>query len=133
VGGAEVSRRLPPAVFLASAAVLLLELVFTRLFSVVMWYHFASLSVAVALFGFACGGVLVHLRPPLAPEPSRPGRASSGAHPGRRWTSTPPAAKPKSATATESEAKWYHITTENSRVKVSSSSSTAAEARKTAG
>ena len=52
-----MTRRIFPAVFLASAAVLLLELTFTRLFSVVMWYHFASLSVAVALFGFAAGGV----------------------------------------------------------------------------
>jgi len=56
------------AVFLLSLGVLLYELTLTRLFSVLMWYHFASLSIAAALLGFALGGVLVHLRPSLVPE-----------------------------------------------------------------
>ncbi len=65
-----MTRRLA-GVFCASCAVLLLELALTRIFSVVMWYHFASLAVAAALLGFAAGGVLVHLRPRWAPEGER--------------------------------------------------------------
>jgi spermidine synthase len=56
------------AIFLLSFGVLIFELTLTRLFSVLMWYHFASLSIAAALLGFALGGVLVHLRPTLVPE-----------------------------------------------------------------
>ena len=56
------------AIFLLSLGVLLYELTLTRLFSVLMWYHFASLSIAAALLGFALGGILVHLRPSLVPE-----------------------------------------------------------------
>jgi hypothetical protein len=61
-------RRLGFAVFLLSLGILLYELTLTRLFSVLMWYHFASLSIAAALLGFALGGVLVHLRPSLVPD-----------------------------------------------------------------
>jgi hypothetical protein len=56
------------AIFLLSLGVLLYELTLTRLFSVLMWYHFASLSIAAALLGFALGGVFVHLRPSLVSE-----------------------------------------------------------------
>ncbi|UCG38143.1 MAG: hypothetical protein JSV00_08050 [bacterium] len=66
-------RSLLAAVFLLSLAVLLYELTLTRLFSVLMWYHFASLSIAVALLGFALGGVLVHLRPGLVRQEGFPG------------------------------------------------------------
>lgn len=64
------------AVFLLSLGVLLYELTLTRLFSVLMWYHFASLAVAAALLGFALGGVLVHLRPALVPEGDFPSNLS---------------------------------------------------------
>jgi len=37
-----------------------------------MWYHFASLSIAAALLGFALGGVLVHLIPSLVRESDFP-------------------------------------------------------------
>ena len=65
-------RRLGIAIFLLSFGVLLYELTLTRLFSVLMWYHFASLSIAAALLGFALGGVLVHLRPSLIGEEDFP-------------------------------------------------------------
>lgn len=64
--------RLMGAVFLLGLSVVLLELTFTRIFSVIMWYHFASLSIAVALLGFALGGALLHLRPSLVPAESYP-------------------------------------------------------------
>lgn len=68
----QYSRRLPAALFLTGLAVLLLELTLTRIFSVMMWYHFASVAIAVALFGFALGGVMVHLRPAIVPEKGFP-------------------------------------------------------------
>src|SRR5215472_5908780 len=52
------------AVALASCASLLLELSLTRLFSVVLFYHFAFLAVSVALLGMGGGGVFAYLKRP---------------------------------------------------------------------
>jgi spermidine synthase len=46
---------------LASFAVLLLELVLTRLFSVVLFYHFAFLAISIALLGLGAGGVFAYI------------------------------------------------------------------------
>jgi spermidine synthase len=46
---------------LASFAALLLELSLTRLFSVVLFYHFAFLAISVALLGLGAGGVFAYL------------------------------------------------------------------------
>ncbi len=54
---------------LLSAALMSTELVLTRIFSVVLWYHFAFFVISVALFGSAAAALFVHLRQPkLAPE-----------------------------------------------------------------
>jgi hypothetical protein len=50
-------------IFLISAATLLLQVTFTRIFSVSIWYHFAFLVVSVALFGFGASGVALSLVP----------------------------------------------------------------------
>lgn len=50
-------------VFLLSAANLMLELVLTRIFSVIMWYHFAFMSISLALLGASIAGILIYLRP----------------------------------------------------------------------
>src|SRR5437667_8210092 len=50
-----------PAIALASFSALLLELALTRLFSVVLFYHFAFLAISIALLGLGAGGVLAHL------------------------------------------------------------------------
>lgn len=47
------------AVFLISAATLLLEISLTRLLSVTHWYHFAFLVISTALLGFGASGVLL--------------------------------------------------------------------------
>jgi hypothetical protein len=50
--GPHLRRGAPPlliAIFLSSFAALLLELSLTRLFSVVLFYHFAFLAISVAL------------------------------------------------------------------------------------
>src|SRR5579862_484438 len=48
-------------VAVSSFAALLLELALTRLFSVVLFYHFAFLAISIALLGLGSGGVLAHL------------------------------------------------------------------------
>ena len=69
-----LSRAIPPSiqpilgatfatgVALSSFAALLLELSLTRLFSVVLFYHFAFLAISIALLGLGAGGVFAHLR-----------------------------------------------------------------------
>ena len=51
-----------PAIALVSFASLLLELAMTRLFSVVLFYHFAFFAISVALLGLGSGGVFAHIR-----------------------------------------------------------------------
>ena len=46
---------------LTSFSALLLELALTRLFSVVLFYHFAFLAISVALLGLGAGGVFAYL------------------------------------------------------------------------
>jgi spermidine synthase len=55
-------RRTMTGVALVSCASLLLELGLTRLFSVVLFYHFAFLAISVALLGLGAGGVFAFLR-----------------------------------------------------------------------
>lgn len=50
------------AVALVSFSSLLLELALTRLFSVVLFYHFAFFAISVALLGLGSGGVFAHVR-----------------------------------------------------------------------
>ena len=59
----QTARRVVVAgICLASFASLLLELAFTRLFSVVLFYHFAFLAISIALLGLGAGGVFAYLR-----------------------------------------------------------------------
>jgi len=55
-------RALLAGVALSSFAALLLELALTRLFSVVLFYHFAFLAISIALLGLGAGGVFAYLR-----------------------------------------------------------------------
>src|SRR6202163_3761304 len=49
------------ALALTSFGALLLELALTRLFSVVLFYHFAFLAISIALLGLGAGGVFAYL------------------------------------------------------------------------
>src|SRR5438874_5563127 len=54
-------------VAICSFSALLLELGLTRLFSVVLFYHFAFLAISIALLGLGAGGVFAYLlKPQLA-------------------------------------------------------------------
>src|SRR5580765_4642432 len=55
-------RALLAGTALSSFAALLLELALTRLFSVVLFYHFAFLAISIALLGLGAGGVLAYVR-----------------------------------------------------------------------
>ena len=48
---------------LVAMSLLLVEVVLTRIFSAVMWYHFAILSISLAMFGSAVAGVALYLLP----------------------------------------------------------------------
>lgn len=56
------STRLLAGVAFVSFAALLLELSLTRLFSVVLFYHFAFLAISIALLGLGAGGVFAFVR-----------------------------------------------------------------------
>src|SRR5579864_2281179 len=66
------SLTLLAGIALSSFSALLLELSLTRLFSVVLFYHFAFLAISIALLGLGAGGVYAHLRQePLNSRPLR--------------------------------------------------------------
>src|SRR5215204_5864909 len=46
--------------FTLTLATLAYEITLTRIFSVVMWYHFAFVAISVALFGLTIGALIVH-------------------------------------------------------------------------
>src|SRR5438093_13451843 len=50
------------AIGCVSAALLMIELALTRIFSVTMYYHFAFMAISIALFGLSASGVYVFLR-----------------------------------------------------------------------
>ena len=54
-------RTLLAGLALTSFAALLLELALTRIFSVVLFYHFAFLAISIALLGLGAGGVFAYL------------------------------------------------------------------------
>ncbi len=61
------SRKSPSLIILAAVAlvslsVLLLEITFTRILSVILSYHFVYLVVSLALLGLGGGGIFAYLR-----------------------------------------------------------------------
>jgi len=61
-------------VLVVSLALLALEIALTRIFSVLLWYHFAFLAISLALFGLGAAGLLLHFFPERFP------RDRTGAH-----------------------------------------------------
>ncbi len=50
-------------VFLITLSTLMYEILLTRFFSVMMWYHFSFVAISVAMFGMTLGAVIVYLFP----------------------------------------------------------------------
>ncbi len=57
-------RRLLLAIALAAFAVLFFQIAITRVLSVVLWYHWAFLSISLSMLGLGAPGVWFALRPP---------------------------------------------------------------------
>jgi hypothetical protein len=49
--------------FLIALATVAYEILLTRIFSVIMWYHFAFVAISVAMFGISVGAILVYVFP----------------------------------------------------------------------
>jgi len=64
-------RRVHAGVALVSAAALLLQIVLTRIFSVVQWHHFAFMAVGLGLLGFGASGTALAVFPGLRRAPLR--------------------------------------------------------------
>lgn len=64
--------RLELGIFLASFAVLFLELLLTRIFSVTMFHHFAFFAVALAMTGLGAGGLALTVLPERFPRERLP-------------------------------------------------------------
>jgi hypothetical protein len=60
-GAAGPTARQLAGVVLISATLLMTELCLTRIFSVVMYYHFAFLAISIALFGLSASGVFAYV------------------------------------------------------------------------
>ncbi|NIM19833.1 MAG: hypothetical protein GTO51_06270 [Candidatus Latescibacteria bacterium] len=54
--------------FLVTLAMLMYEILLTRIFSVTMWYHLAFVAISVAMFGMTIGALLVYLIPSFFTE-----------------------------------------------------------------
>jgi hypothetical protein len=60
---AGVNRLELSSVFALSAAALGVQVVWTRIFSFMIWYHFGFLVISVAMLGFTAGGLALQMRP----------------------------------------------------------------------
>ena len=70
--------RLDAGILIVSGAILLGELLLTRIYSVTMFYHFSFLAVSIAMMGLGAGGLIVTLWPDLFPAASLPRTAGVG-------------------------------------------------------
>ena len=68
-------KRIYAGIAAAAGAVLMLEIGLTRIFSYTIWYHFAYLTISVALLGFGASGSVLAAWPQLK---ERRGFLSSG-------------------------------------------------------
>lgn len=59
-------------VALFSGAVLLFQVILTRLFSIAQFYHFVFLIISIAMLGYAVSGVVLAFRPRIQPDQALP-------------------------------------------------------------
>jgi len=71
-------RNLYLGIFLTSAAVLLLQISLTRIFSYTIWYHFTYVTISLAMLGFGASGAVLASSEKLARLDIRPGRSHLG-------------------------------------------------------
>ena len=90
------------AVAAIAASLLMTELALTRIFSVIMYYHFAFLAISIALFGLSASGVFAYLRArdgstgtPTEPLLARQSLVYAVVHARRALRARPPARRPQ--------------------------------------
>src|SRR4030043_140881 len=49
-------------VFLVTSSTLMLQLIETRILSVILWYHLAFFAISMAMFGLTAGSVWIYLK-----------------------------------------------------------------------
>tara|TARA_Y100000310_G_C20700237_1_gene829022 strand:- start:418 stop:2724 length:2307 start_codon:yes stop_codon:yes gene_type:complete len=59
----KLSKNYYLGLFFIALSTIMLEILLTRIFSVVMWYHFAFLAISIAMFGLTLGAIIVYLLP----------------------------------------------------------------------
>lgn len=64
---------------LVSLALMLTQIVLTRIFSVIIWYHFAFFAISVALLGLAASALFVHLAGDRLSTARAPNHLAAGA------------------------------------------------------
>jgi hypothetical protein len=64
---------------LCCAGLLLLQVCLTKLFSIVLWYHFGFLAVSSAMLGFAAAGVWLSIHPDRGDPATLPRRIGGNA------------------------------------------------------
>src|SRR4029453_15170487 len=62
------TRSLSACLFLASGAIVVFELLLTRLFALVLFAPLANLGISLALLGIGIGATALHLFPGLVPR-----------------------------------------------------------------
>ena len=71
-------RKTYVGVFLVALATLVLEILLTRITSVVAWYHLAFFVISLAMLGMTAGAVIVFVRPQTFSDEQVPRRATQG-------------------------------------------------------
>lgn len=56
------SRKYYSIAFIISCSIIMLQLLLTRLFSVILWYHFAFMAVSIAMLGMSCAGLYLYFK-----------------------------------------------------------------------
>ena len=75
--------------FFCAFILLFHQILLTRIFSVITWYHFAFVAISIALLGWGLGGMVVHLgkrQSPLTIEQAAAALEISTTTADRDWT-----------------------------------------------
>lgn len=68
MGTRDKNRSICYGVFFLSLCILISEFILTRIYSVILGYHFAFLAISIALFGLGLAGILVYVKRDWFPE-----------------------------------------------------------------
>lgn len=64
----DLNRKFFIGFFLITCSTLMYEILLTRIFSVTMWYHYAFMTISIAMFGMTTGSLVVYKSPNKFPQ-----------------------------------------------------------------